>query len=113
VYVPRTGQINAWDKPAWVRAIEATKRKTLIIAGTLTIARVVQTGAMPIDTYAVLAELMSTWNRPDAMDFAAVMVDHIVPPYRALMESYDKAQSVQKVGRETKLDLLEEGRAKR
>ena len=51
---------------------------------------------MPIDTYAVLAELMSTWNRPDAMEFAQVMVDHIVPPYRALMESYDKAQSVQK-----------------
>ena len=149
VYIPRTGQINAWDNPAWVKAIEATKRKTLIIAGTLTsvcmafptlsalaagykvfdvvdasgnwsklateltIARVVQAGAMPIDTYAVLAELMSTWNRPDAMDFAAVMVDHIVPPYRALMESYDKAQNVQKVGRETKLDLLEEGRAKR
>jgi hypothetical protein len=40
------------------------------------------------------------------MDFAAIMVDHIVPPYRALMESYDKAQSVQKVGRETKLDRL-------
>jgi hypothetical protein len=48
------------------------------------IARVVQAGAVPIDTYAVLAELMSTWNRPDAMDVAAVMVDHIVPPYRAL-----------------------------
>ena len=77
------------------------------MATDITLARVVQAGAMPIDTYAVLAELMSTWNRPDAMDFAAVMVDHIVPPYRALMESYDKAQSVQKVGRETKLDLLE------
>ncbi|MEO7345351.1 MAG: hypothetical protein ABIU85_11010 [Methylotenera sp.] len=38
--------------------------------------------------------------------FAGVMVDHIVPPYRALMESYDKAQNVQKVGHETKLDLL-------
>ena len=143
VYIPRTGQINAWDNPAWVKAIEATRRKTLLIAGTLTsvcmafptlsalaagykvftivdasgnwskmatdltIARVAQAGAMPIDTYAVLAELMSTWNRPDAMDFAAVMVDHIVPPYRALMESYDKAQSVQKEGHETKLDLLE------
>jgi Isochorismatase family len=126
-----------------VKAIEGTKRKTLLIAGTLTsvcmsfptlsalvagykvfaiidasgnwskmatdvtIARVVQAGAMPIDTYAVLAELMTTWNRPDAMEFARVMVDHIVPPYRALMESYDKAQSVQKVGRETKLDQLE------
>ena len=143
VYIPRTGQINAWDNPTWVEAIEETKRKTLLIAGTLTsvcmafptlsalvagykvfciidasgnwskmateitTARIVQAGAMPIDTYAVLAELMSTWNRPDAMEFAGVMVDHIVPPYRALMESYDKAQSVQKTGHETKLDRLE------
>src|SRR6187431_1789953 len=143
VYIPRTGQINAWDDPAWVEAIEKTGRKTLLIAGTLTsvcmafptlsalvagykvfcivdasgnwsqmatdltIARVTQAGAVPIDTFAVLAELMATWNRPDAMDFAAVMVEHIVPPYRALMESYDKAQNVQKVGHETRLDLLE------
>jgi nicotinamidase-related amidase len=149
VYIPRTGQINAWDNPAWVEAIEKTNRKTLLIAGTLTsvcmafptlsalvagykvfcivdasgnwskmatdltIARIVQAGAMPIDTYAVLAELMGTWNRPDAMDFAQVMVDHIVPPYRALIESYDKAQSVQKLGRETKLDLLEAAEANR
>jgi hypothetical protein len=41
------------------------------------------------------------------MEFAQVMVDHIVPPYRALMESYDKAQNVQKVGYETKLEKLE------
>ena len=143
VYIPRTGQINAWDNPKWVEAIEKTKRKTLLIAGTLTsvcmsfptlsalvagykvfciidasgnwskmateitAARVAQAGAIPIDTYAVLAELMSTWNRADAMDFAQVMVDHIVPPYRALMESYDKAQNVQKVGHETKLEKLE------
>src|SRR5437867_6754859 len=149
IYIARTGQINAWDNPAWVKAIEATKRKTLLIAGTLTsvcmafptlsalaagykvfaivdasgnwsklatditLARVVQAGAIPIDTYAVLAELMSTWNRADAMEFAAVMVDHIVPPYRALMESYDKAQSVQKVGRETKLDRLQAAQAKK
>jgi nicotinamidase-related amidase len=149
VYIPRTGQINAWDNPAWVEAIEKTKRKTLLIAGTLTsicmafptlsalvagykvfciidasgnwsqmatditLARIVQAGAMPIDTYAALAELMSTWNRPDAMDFAQIMVDHIVPPYRALMESYDKAQSVQKIGRDTNLDRLEAAQAKR
>jgi nicotinamidase-related amidase len=142
VYIPRTGQINAWDNPRWVEAIEKTGRKTLIIAGTLTsvcmafpafsaleagykvfcvvdasgnwskmatditIARVMQAGAMPIDTYAVLAEIMSTWNRADAYDFAGAMVDHIVPPYRALMESYDKAQSVQEHGRETKLEKL-------
>ena len=143
VYVARTGQINAWDNPAWVSAIEKTKRKTLLMAGTLTsvcmtfpalsalaagykvfciidasgnwstmatditTARVAQAGAMPIDTYAVLCELMSTWNRPDAMEFAQIMVDHIVPPYRCLIESYDKAQNVQKTGRETKLERLE------
>ena len=148
VYIPRTGQINAWDNPAWVKAIEGTKRKTLLIAGTLTsvcmafptlsalvagykvfaivdasgnwskmatdltVARVVQAGAIPIDMFALLGEIMGTWNRPDAMDFAAIMVDHIVPPYRALMESYDKAQGVQKAGRETKLDRLEATLAK-
>ena len=148
VYIARTGQVNAWDNPPWVAAIEKTGRKTLLIAGTLTsvcmafptlsalvagykvfciidasgnwskmatdltLARIVQAGAMPIDTFAVLGELMSTWNRPDAMDFAAVMVD-IVPPYRALMESYDKAQSVQKTGHETKLERLEAAQAKK
>jgi hypothetical protein len=76
------------------------------MATDITLARVVQAGAMPIDTYAVLAEVMSTWNRPDAMEFAGAMVDHIVPPYRALMESYDKAQDVQKVGHETKLERM-------
>jgi hypothetical protein len=39
------------------------------------------------------------------MEFAGVMVNHVVPPYRALMESYDKAQSVQKTGHKT--DKLE------
>ena len=148
VYIARTGQINAWDNPKWVEAIEKTKRKTLLIAGTLTsvcmafptlsalaagykvftiidasgnwssmatditLARVMQAGAMPIDTYAVLCELMSTWNRPDAMEFAGVMIDHIVPHYRLLTESYGKAQSVQKDGRETKLERLDAGKGK-
>ena len=149
VYIPRTGQINAWDNPAWVKAIEATKRKTLLIAGTLTsvcmafpalsalvagykvftivdasgnwskmatdltIARVVQAGAVPIDTFAVLAELMSTWNRPEAMDFAAIMADQLLPAYRLLVESYQKAQSVQKTGQETKLDRQKAAREKK
>ena len=143
VYIPRTGQINAWDNPKWVEAIKKTGRKTLLIAGTLTsvcmafptfkaiadgykvfcvvdasgnwskmatditMARVIQAGAMPIDTYAVLAELMSTWNRADAVEFAGAMVDYIVPPYRALMESYEKAKKVQESGYETKLEKLE------
>jgi nicotinamidase-related amidase len=149
VYIPRTGQINAWDNPAWVQAIQKTKRKTLLIAGTLTsvcmafpalsaveagykvfciidasgnwskmatdltLARVVQAGAMPIDTFAVLAELQSTWNRPDAMEFAAIFAEHVIPGYRALMESYDKAQNVQKAGHETKLERLEGAQSKK
>lgn len=140
VYIPRTGQINAWDNPKWVEAIEKTGRKTLIIAGTLTsvcmafptlsaleagykvfnvvdasgnysamatdvtLARVTQAGAVPTDTFATLGELMSTWNRPDAMEFAQIMIDHIVPHYQLLFESFQKAQQVQKDGRETKLD---------
>ena len=128
VYIPRTGQINAWDNPEWVEAIEKAGRKTLLIAGTLTsvcmsfpalkslvagykvfcivdasgnwsqmatdltTARIVQAGAMPIDTYAVVAEIMGAYNHPDAMEFLAVLVDHVVPAYRALMESYDQAQ---------------------
>lgn len=36
VYVPRTGQIHAWDNPLFVKEIEKTGRKTIIIAGTLT-----------------------------------------------------------------------------
>lgn len=140
VYIPRTGQINAWDNPAWVDAIKATKRKTLLIAGTLTsvcmafpslsaieagyrvfaiidasgnwskmatdltIARMTQAGVMPIDTFAVHAEIMSTWNRPDAAEFAAIMVDNLVPAYKALIESYNKAQSVVSTGKETNLD---------
>jgi len=139
VFIPRTGQINAWDNPEWVKAIEATKRKTLIIAGTLTsvcmafptlsaleagykvfnvvdasgnwstmateitLARVVQAGAIPIDTVATISELMQTWNRPDAMDFAAAMTI-AMPGYQLLIESHEQAQRVAREGRETKLD---------
>jgi nicotinamidase-related amidase len=62
------------------------------MATEISIARVTQAGAMPIDTFAVVSELMNTWNRPEAMEFAKVMTDHVVPPYGALMESYDMAQ---------------------
>ncbi len=36
VYVARKGEINAWDNPEFVGAVEATGKKTLIIAGTIT-----------------------------------------------------------------------------
>ncbi|MGO1001859.1 isochorismatase family protein [Lysobacter sp. CA196] len=35
-YVARKGEINAWDNPDFVAAVEATGRKTLIVAGTIT-----------------------------------------------------------------------------
>lgn len=35
-YVARRGEINAWDNPDFVAAVEATGRKTLIVAGTIT-----------------------------------------------------------------------------
>ena len=55
----------------------------------------------------VLGEPVGTWNRPDAMDCASILVEHVTPACRALPESSDKAQSVRKGGRETKLDRLE------
>jgi len=35
-YVPRHGQVNAWDNEAYVNAVRATGRKTLIMAGVWT-----------------------------------------------------------------------------
>lgn len=35
-YIPRPGQINAWDNEDFVRAVKATKAKQLIIAGVVT-----------------------------------------------------------------------------
>jgi hypothetical protein len=37
----------------------------------------------------------------------------LVPAYRCLMESYDKAQNVQQNGKETKLDLQKATRSKK
>lgn len=139
-YVARTGQINAWDNPPFVEAIEKTGRKTLIIAGTLTsvcmafpaisavkagykaycvidasgnwsklatdttIARVAQAGAIPIDTFAMVSELMRTWNRAEGSQFAEILADHVCPEYKCLIESFQKAQAVVNDGPETKLD---------
>jgi nicotinamidase-related amidase len=139
-FVARTGQINAWDNPPWVQAIEKTGRKTLIIAGTLTsvcmafpaisavqagykaycvvdasgnwskmatditIARITQAGAIPIDTFAMVSELMRTWNRAEGSQFAQILADHVCPEYKCLIESYQKAQAVVKDGPETKMD---------
>src|SRR2546421_5100723 len=36
IYVPRKGEVNAWDNAAFVKAVEETGKKTLIIAGVWT-----------------------------------------------------------------------------
>jgi nicotinamidase-related amidase len=36
VFVPRTGQVNAWDNEDFVKAVKATGRKTLVMAGVWT-----------------------------------------------------------------------------
>ena len=132
VYIPRTGQINAWDNPEYVKAIEKTGRKTLIMAGTLTsvcmafpalsavesgykvfcvvdasgnyskmatditLARITQAGVFPIDTFAVMSEIMATWNREDSWQFAAVMMD-ITPVYRTLVD-FKKGEDSKMIG---------------
>ena len=130
-YVPRKGEINAWDNPDFVAAVKATGRKTLVIAGTITsvcmafpaiaaiadgykvfvvidasgtyskmaqeitLARVMQAGAVPMDTAAVASELQRTWNRPDASQWAEIYTK-IFPEYALLIESYAKAQNVER-----------------
>ncbi|MEI5906428.1 isochorismatase family protein [Bacillus spongiae] len=125
-YVPRNGEINAWDNPNFVKAVEDTGKKTLIIAGTwtsvcmafptlsalaegfqvydiidasgttsdmskdITLARMVQAGAVPVDTVSFVSEVQRTWNRPDAEEFASIYAE-LVPNYGLLIESYGTA----------------------
>lgn len=66
-----------------------------------TLARVVQAGVVPMDTAAVTSELQKTWNRDDAQEWANVYTK-IFPSYQLLIESYMKAQEVEK--RQEQLD---------
>ena len=127
VYVPRKGEVNAWDNEDFVRAVRATGRKTLVMAGVWTsvcvmfpaldakaagfnvyavidasgdpselasrtsIARFAQGGVIPTSTNAVLSEAHRTWNRPEAAELAN-LYGLVAPNYRAVMESYQKAQ---------------------
>lgn len=67
------------------------------MAQEITLARVVQAGAVPMDMAAVASELQRTWNRDDAAEWAQAYTQ-IFPPYQLLIESYAKAQEVQKNG---------------
>lgn len=65
------------------------------MAQEITLARVIQAGVVPMDTGAVASELQKTWHREDAREWAEVYTK-IFPPYQLLIESYTKAQEVQK-----------------
>ncbi len=65
------------------------------MAEEITLARVVQAGVVPMDTAAVASEIQRTWNRDDAQQWAEVYTK-IFPNYQLLIESYLKAQEVQK-----------------
>ena len=129
IYVPRKGEVNAWDNAAVVKAVRETGKKTLIMAGVwtsvcvmfpaldakaagfkvyvvidasgdpseiasrTTLARFTQAGIIPTSANAVICEVHRTWNRPDAAELAELYT-MVSPNYRAVMESYHKAQDV-------------------
>jgi nicotinamidase-related amidase len=67
------------------------------MAQEITLARVVQAGAVPMDTAAVASEVQRTWNREDALQWAEVY-SKVFPEYQLLIESYMKAQEIAKSG---------------
>jgi len=62
-------------------------------ASSKTLARFTQAGVIPISANAVICEVHRTWNRPDAAQLAELYT-MVSPNYRAVIESYQKAQSV-------------------
>ncbi|TRW97219.1 hydrolase [Paracoccus sp. M683] len=69
------------------------------MAEEITLARVVQAGAVPMDTAAVASELQKTWHREDAGEWAAIYTQ-VFPEYQLLIESYQKAREVEQTGEE-------------
>ncbi len=65
------------------------------MAEEITLARIVQAGVVPMDTAAVASEIQRSWNRDDAMQWAEIYT-RIFPEYQLLIESYTKAQAVEK-----------------
>lgn len=65
------------------------------MAEEITLARIVQAGVVPMDTAAIASELQGSWNRADAQQWAEVYT-RIFPNYQLLIESYLKAQDVEK-----------------
>ncbi len=120
VYVAHKGEVNAWDNDEFVKTVEATGRKTLIMAGVwtsvcvafpaldaklagykvyavmdasggisemanrTTLARLVQSGVIPVTTNVVLSEVHHTWNRPGTAEIGK-LYGQMPPNYSAVM----------------------------
>ena len=131
VHVPRKGEVNAWDNAQFVKTVETTGKRTLIMGGVwtsvcvmfpaldakaagykvyavmdasgdpsemasrTTLARFIQAGVVPTSANAVICELQRTWNREDAAPIADLYT-MVSPNYRAVIESFQKAQDVVK-----------------
>ncbi|HHE7965497.1 TPA: hydrolase [Serratia marcescens] len=85
--------ISAIDAGYQVFAVVDASGTYSKMAQEINLARVVQAGAVPMDTAAVASEIQQTWNRADAAEWADVYT-LIFPNYRLLIESYNKAQDV-------------------
>lgn len=72
------------------------------MASQATLHRMTQAGVVPISANAVLCEFQRTWARPDAAVWGAFYND-LVPHYRALSESYAKAQDAAKAKKQQAL----------
>lgn len=126
-YVGRKGEVSAWDNADFVKAVEATGRKTLVMAGVwtsvcvafpalqakadgykvyfvmdasgdpsemasrTTLARLAAAGCVPVTTNAVLGEFQRSWNVPEAAEWGRIY-QQLVPHYKAVAESYGRAQ---------------------
>lgn len=131
IYVGRKGEVSAWDNADFVKAVEATGRKTLVMAGVWTsvcvafpalqaqadgynvlavmdasgdisklasdaaMLRMANAGIQPVTTNTILSETHRTWNRSDAASWGALYAE-LVPHYRAVAESYQRAQEAAK-----------------
>ena len=128
-YIPRKGEVSAWDNDDFRKAVVDSGKKTIIMAGVwtsvcvafpalqakaegykvyavmdasgdmsemasrATIERMSQAGIIPVTTNVVLCEFQRTWARPDAAQWGA-LYNELVPHYKAVSESYQKAQDV-------------------
>jgi hypothetical protein len=67
------------------------------MAHRITLARVVQASVVPMDIAAIASERQRTWHRDDAQQWAEIYT-RIFPAKPLLIETYMKAQCVQKDG---------------